>query len=55
MACHGTVKPRPEATPIGQCKKVRSEGCFAAHFLSVSCAGFGQVVRRGGSGEGGGV
>ena len=29
-------------------KKVRSGRCFAAHLLSVSCAGFRQVVRRDG-------
>lgn len=36
----------PEATPQSQYKKVRSRGCFAAHLLSVPCAGFGRMVRR---------
>ena len=27
-------------------KKVRSEGCFAVHFLFISCAEFGRMVRR---------
>ena len=36
------------ATGKAMHKKVRSEECFAAHLLSVHCAGFGWMVRRNG-------
>ena len=32
--------------PQAQYKKVRSEGCFAAHLLFLSCAVFGLMVSR---------
>ena len=34
------------ATGKAMHKKVCSEECFAAHLLSVHCAGFGRIVRR---------
>ena len=43
-----TAPHAPKRRHEAQCKRVRSEGCFAAHLLSVHCAGFARMVRRNG-------